>query len=192
MDTIKISELDSYVTTQNNDLLAIVDSENEETKKITMQNFISSMMSSITSSLIDTIYPVGSIYISVSNTSPATLFGGTWEAFATGRTLIGVGSYTDGNGTTLDYSTVEYSSGEYLHTLSTNEMPSHFHGGLKIGENYLSAWANAGVGNTFNLESLYTNQKNEDNKFITENTGGNAGHNTCQPSITVYMWKRTA
>ena len=27
----------------------------------------------------ETIYPVGSIYMSVSGTSPATLFGGTWE-----------------------------------------------------------------------------------------------------------------
>lgn len=36
------------------------------------------------------IYPVGAIYTSVSPTSPATLFGGTWEAFADGRTLVGI------------------------------------------------------------------------------------------------------
>lgn len=40
--------------------------------------------------LLDLIYPVGSIYLSTSNTSPATLFGGTWERWGSGRTLVGV------------------------------------------------------------------------------------------------------
>ena len=31
------------------------------------------------SELLDLVYPIGAIYISVVNTSPATLFGGTWE-----------------------------------------------------------------------------------------------------------------
>ena len=34
------------------------------------------------------IYPVGSIYLSVSSTDPSTLFGGTWEAWGTGRVLL--------------------------------------------------------------------------------------------------------
>lgn len=38
--------------------------------------------------LIDAIYPVGSIYMSVNSTSPATLFGGTWEAIK-GKFLLG-------------------------------------------------------------------------------------------------------
>ena len=31
------------------------------------------------SELLDLIYPIGAIYISATSTSPATLFGGTWE-----------------------------------------------------------------------------------------------------------------
>ena len=31
------------------------------------------------SDLLDLVYPVGSIYLSVNSTSPSTLFGGTWE-----------------------------------------------------------------------------------------------------------------
>ena len=40
--------------------------------------------------LLDTVYPVGSIYITTSDTSPASFLGGSWERYAKGRTLIGV------------------------------------------------------------------------------------------------------
>ena len=36
------------------------------------------------------IYPVGSIYMSANNTSPASLFGGTWQSWGSGRVPIGV------------------------------------------------------------------------------------------------------
>ena len=38
-------------------------------------------------------YPVGAIYLSVNDTDPATLFGGTWERMSQGRFLIGAGVY---------------------------------------------------------------------------------------------------
>ena len=37
------------------------------------------------------MYPVGSIYMSMDNTSPASLFGGTWEQLKD-RFLIGAGN----------------------------------------------------------------------------------------------------
>lgn len=45
-------------------------------------------------------YPVGSIYISTSSTSPASLFGGTWESIASERVLMGVSS-SHGAGSTV-------------------------------------------------------------------------------------------
>ena len=43
-------------------------------------------------------YPVGSIYISYTETSPATLFGGTWSALSTGKFLrTGTGGTTGGS-----------------------------------------------------------------------------------------------
>ena len=58
------------------------------------------------SALLNYLYPVGSVYMSVSSTNPSEIFGGTWVAFGQGRTLIGVGN----NGTT-NYSTVEATGG---------------------------------------------------------------------------------
>lgn len=40
--------------------------------------------------LLDRIYPIGSIYFSVNNENPGLFFGGVWETFAKGRTLIGI------------------------------------------------------------------------------------------------------
>ena len=43
------------------------------------------------------IYPVGAVYISVNSTSPASLFGGTWESIS-GRFLLGAdNTYTAGS-----------------------------------------------------------------------------------------------
>ena len=36
-------------------------------------------------------YPVGSIYLSVNDTDPASLFGGTWERISQGQSLLGAG-----------------------------------------------------------------------------------------------------
>jgi len=70
------------------------------------------------SSVADAVYPVGSIYMSVANVNPATLFGGTWEEL-TGRFLLGR-STARAAGTT---------GGEESHTLTASEMPSHTHTG---------------------------------------------------------------
>ena len=76
-----------------------------------------------TTSFLDKVYPVGSIYMSVNSTSPATLFGGTWEEIAGGRVLMGANStYTLGS-----------TGGSYTHTLSADEMPSHTHTGSSAG-----------------------------------------------------------
>lgn len=70
---------------------------------------------------IDKVYPVGAIYISIIETSPSSLFGGTWERFANGRTLIGV------NENDNDFSMVKKTGGEKTHVLTVAEMPSHTH-----------------------------------------------------------------
>lgn len=62
-------------------------------------------------------YPIGSIYISVNNVSPASLFGGTWQQIKD-RFLLGVGD---------TYKGVKQTGGEASHVLTADEMPSHNH-----------------------------------------------------------------
>lgn len=78
------------------------------------------------------IYPVGSIYMSVKNTNPSSLFGGTWVAWGAGRVPVGMGS----NGTT-NYSTVESTGGA--------ESRSHSHTSATSGPTSTSTGGNSGT-----------------------------------------------
>lgn len=59
---------------------------------------------------VDSSYPVGSIYMSTSSTSPASLFGGSWQSIASERVLMGVSS-SHGAGSTVDAGLPNISSG---------------------------------------------------------------------------------
>lgn len=67
----------------------------------------------------DDIYPVGSIYMSVGSTSPATLFGGTWVQIEDTFLLASGANYANGA-----------TGGEATHTLTASEsgLPAHTHG----------------------------------------------------------------
>lgn len=55
-------------------------------------------------------YPVGAIYMSTSSTSPASIFGGSWQSIASERVLMGVSS-SHGAGSTVDAGLPNISSG---------------------------------------------------------------------------------
>lgn len=67
-------------------------------------------------------YPVGSIYMSVVETNPAELFGGTWEAIAPGRVLLGAGEYNSN----ISY-TAGTKGGVTSTILSSSNIPKHTH-----------------------------------------------------------------
>ena len=77
------------------------------------------------------LYPVGSIYMSTTNTSPASMFGGTWEQikdcflWATGDTTSI--TYTENGTSVTKLLTAGSRGGEATHTLTANEMPAHNH-----------------------------------------------------------------
>lgn len=99
--------------------------------------------------IFDRIYPVGSIYISVNDTNPSVLFGGTWEQI-TGRFLLATGY--PGNNTYDGFGAIkqpdtwhvypEQTGGEDYHTLTTNETPAHTHtrGTMEIEGTWWTSW----------------------------------------------------
>lgn len=71
--------------------------------------------------------PIGGLYFSVTDDDPATTLGyGTWEAYAQGRALVGVGQADDSYA--LEW-TPEQKRGTSSHELTVGQMPAHDHGG---------------------------------------------------------------
>ena len=125
-------------------------------------------------------YPVGAIYMSTSSTSPASLFGGTWESIASERVLMGVSS-SHGAGSTVSAGLPNI-SGAVLDT---------WHGGSPSGSGALSISVGGrssvrnGDDGTFAWGNFYFNAASYNSIY------GNSS--TVQPATYyVYMWRRTA
>lgn len=142
------------------------------------------------------VWPVGSIYMSLNNTNPANLFGGTWEAIE-GRFLIGVGSSTDDNGETWEFAFGQ-AHGEYKHALVDSEIPNYtgFFPAVVPGghANYckgiFKASSTTDSGQTLSNEGIQ--QGGAYMWGYSIDIGGNGTHNNMPPYLAVYMWKRVA
>lgn len=116
----------------------------------------------------------------MSATNPADYFGGTWQSFGAGRTLISV------NSGDADFNAANKTGGEKKHTLTVTEMPKHSHDSGAIWE------GGSASGNKNTISGYPTPNKAGEYGFVTNTTGGDGAHNNLPPYITVYMWKRTA
>jgi hypothetical protein len=127
-------------------------------------------------------YPVGAIYLSVDSTSPAELFGGTWEQIKDTFLLACGDTYSAGS-----------TGGEAKHKLTIGEMPSHSHDIYPLGDHFVSVWgASTDSTPAFDLSGIAKNYGGSTNHLIISNTGGNLPHNNLPPYLSVYMWKRIA
>lgn len=128
-----------------------------------------------TNFVLDNVYPVGSIYMSVNSTNPGTLFGGTWEQIQ-GKFLLGMSSsYPAGS-----------QGGEASHTLTVSEMPNHTHsivGYSASGNDYSGSDADL----SFNYNNTMVGWSGR-----TASAGDSQAHNNMPPYLSVYIWKRTA
>lgn len=126
---------------------------------------------------------VGDLYTTTVNENPSSRLGyGTWERFAEGRTLVGFSSSVS-NSVPEWVKTNGTQYGSYTHTLSTSEIPPHthpvsVHDAVTSGE---AATVSAGGGGA----ALFTNETD------IKSSGGGQAHNNVQPSIVVFIWRRT-
>ena len=161
--------------------------------------------------LINTIYPVGSIYMSINPTNPSEYFGGSWTLFAPGRTLVCVDT------SQAEFNVVEKPGGSKTinlnhkhatanHALTTEEMPSHSHVGVTTHNENNSASGQGFSANDTHRGFQTTDRGGQNTMWGSISyTGSNWGHNhgntganlssaqsILQPYMTCYMWKRTA
>ena len=151
------------------------------------------------SDLINLIYPVGSIYMSVNNVSPETFLGGTWEQIQDTFLLCAGNSHLAGE-----------TGGEETHTLTTAETPAHTHtrGTMEITGSYNVYWSTVNsLSGAFYGSSATSNGSNQGGgsgnyfdgvNFKASNTwtgetssvGSSQSHNNMPPYLAVYCWKR--
>lgn len=151
------------------------------------------------SQILDFVYPVGSIYITLNVTNPAYLFGGTWEKidgkfllasddklrFVDDITAVTPGTYRAGS-----------TGGEEYHTLTIDEMPLHSHieRGYNGTDKALQALGYASGGNSWGMvsDNLKGYSAQSITAYSTASTGGGEPHNNMPPYLAVYMFKRVA
>lgn len=126
-------------------------------------------------SLLDVFFPVGSLYLTYSNTNPSKFLGGSWVLYSSDRYLRGGASNAAVGGT----------GGS--DTISVNQMPRHSH--LMQSRNWQN-WASTDQG----IVNRYCVASGADAGHagldIVGNTGGGAAF---YPSYaTVFAWRRTA
>lgn len=127
---------------------------------------------------LDAIYPVGAIYMSVVNTNPGTLFGGTWAAFAPGRVLVGF------DATQTEFDTVEETSGSKTHWHW--QTVGYDGGNLFANVSNTGEYPNSRVITADRLAPAFGHG------VAAARFDGTKEESSLQPSITVFMWKRTA
>lgn len=133
--------------------------------------------------LLDLFYPIGTIYETTSSDLDTTTkmnahFGGTWEAYGSGRVLVAKSSDTE-------FDTIGETGGAKTHTLSIDEMPSHTH-------SYGSVTAPSGGGFNGHNKAYDLYDSSIWTWMNIGNTGGGGAHNNLQPYIVVYRYRRTA
>ena len=131
-------------------------------------------------SLLD-CYPIGAIYQSWENTSPASLFGGSWVQ------IQNQFLYASGNKQLGTY------GGEEFHALSVAELPSHTH----TSKYRTVIWDQPGLNKIYTI--TINNEPNIDDFWmigyggeVVDYTGSNWGHNNMPPYLVVNIWRRTA
>ena len=120
----------------------------------------------------NSLYPIGSIYISTDETSPAELFGGTWEQIKDTFLLAAGDTYEAGE-----------TGGSATHTLTIDEMPSHNH----------TVKGTVGAGGYAEGVSFGNSATPGYTSYVgMSGSGGGKPHNNMPPYLAVFIWRKVA
>lgn len=139
---------------------------------------------------VDQIYPVGSIYISINTTDPATIFGGTWSKIGSGRTLMGAPADAD-LGNTVNSGLPDIQGAMRMRS-------SHYNTGQNIWDNGgTNAFKTTGQGNNNTADVLYQqgpSSKMTQIEFKASSYNSIYGGSSIvqPPAYYVNFWLRTA
>ncbi len=161
-----VGSLQNLTTGEKQNLVGAV---NEVKSQVTQLN---SDLTNSNKLLFDRIYPVNTIYISISSTNPSTMFGGTWVSWGSGKFLVGV------NTSSSYFNTVEKVGGStdavvinHAHTTTVKYATDGATGGTA------ARCVGSGTNKSTNIAS-------------TSSTGENGAGKNLPPYITCYMWRR--
>lgn len=157
-----------------------------------------------TTDLLNLIYPVGSVYMSVNSTSPATLFGGTWERLQGGFLYGAINDSGSGNGTGTSTGTNNDNTGSTA--ITVNQMPEHTHN-VTAGRSYFftlgaagnTDWYGGGSSDKIWAPTFPNDAARGWSTATANSTGGGEGHTHTLnnhshtiPYMAVFVWKRIA
>ena len=152
-------------------------------------------MSRMKTYILESVYPVGSIFISISATDPGTSLGfGTWSRFGEGRMLVSQ------NSSDSDFDTAEETGGAKTHTISESQLPSHQHFTMNTGNGFGNSLEdnvnNTGTTNSRgglgNNDYIMQSVSSAANAGKTSAVGSGSAVTHMNPYIVAYMWKRTS
>jgi hypothetical protein len=153
------------------------------TQRFATENYVENIFDG----LVQLIYPIGSIYLSITNTSPASLFGGTWEQIEDTFLLAAGQNYLAGS--TGGEATVKLSNAQIPNVIGDITMHS---GGTATNISNTSGCFSAQIMNTGKYRDGGTLGTTANSIGIVhfDNGGRGQAHNNMPPYLTVYMWKR--
>lgn len=181
------------ITSKNNNF------ELDKEGNLTVKSIKTTKYIPLNNEVLDIVYPVGSIYMSVNNVNPKELFGGEWEQI-TGRFLLGSGSPKQNNYNGLGKIQEEElkwnfqsntTGGEYSHKLNASEMPSHNHFSGNSSLLAIADIAGTGITGVDMSENGWWHESYK-NAVVSQTQGGNQPHNNIPPYLVVNMWKRVS
>lgn len=163
-----------------------------DTKFTTTKEELTSLINTTIDNTINSIYPIGSVYISLTETNPGTYLKGIWEQFGQGRTLIGEGTGDDGNNT-MNF-TAGSTGGNYEHNhtygIKLNDYYSNISNlNLRNSDGSWQGGVNDGMRNAYVNSACQENNK-EVNSQTFKIEANTSNSRTMHPYITVYFWKR--